>query len=313
MDNATASAQGLGEGTLRTSHRETHAVKRKPARREVADRARALVDTISQHGTVIRMRLDLERMKQPLQKGVFYVAENEGRAEAGFLVFLPGQAPVFLQTRPKAPPPCVLRMRVSQTLGEGGGTVLVASLDSVQHTLRLEDVWMWRGQPILDTKPYSVRRTHLREFVERHWIPDARLMGGITTTVVNPVSLEAGMASMAHTIDLFPEQAGRRRLWLETGPSKVQPTSSPPVQPVVPPPVQATTTKIRTAFARPVEKLPDIYDLYDLEGFPISRASVQRFAISQELRSQPPSQEGIRVRAEWRAEFGGYEIIGLAI
>lgn len=330
MDTAAAAiAQGLPEGTLRTSHRETHAVKRKPARREIADKARGLLDGISQHGTIVRQRLDIERMKQPLQKGVFYVAENDGRAETGFLVFLPGQAPVFLQTRPKAPPPCVLRMRVSQVLGEGGGSVLVASLDSVQHTLRLEDVWMWRGLPLIDTTPYSKRRAHLREFVERHWIPDARLMGGIVTTVVNPAPLEAGLAAAgtAHTVDLFPEQPGRRRLWLEVGVRasvrppgttadhvqrvtvQSKPATSPDAsaQATAPPPAK----KIRAAFARPVDKLPDIYDLYDSEGFPISRASVQRFSVSQELRAKPQPPEGVRVQAEWRADFGGYEIVGL--
>lgn len=323
MDTAAAAvAQGLPEGTLRTSHRETHAVKRKPARREVADKARGLVDGVSQHGTIVRQRLDLERMKQPLTKGVFYVAENDGRAETGFLVFLPGQAPVFLQTRPKAPPPCVLRMRVSQVLGEGGGSVLVASLDSVQHTLRLEDVWMWRGMPLIDTTPYSKRRVHLREFVERHWIPDARLMGGIVTTVVNPAPLEAGLAAAgaAHTVDLFPEQPGRRRLWLEVGvraparaPVAAPPSStvqSKPATPEAPAPTPAK--KMRLAFARPVDNLPDIYDLYDDDGFPISRASVQRFSVSQDLRSKHQTPGGVRVRAEWRPDFGGYEIVGLA-
>lgn len=323
MDTAAAAiAQGLPEGTLRTSHRETHAVKRKPARREVADKARSLLDGISQHGTIVRQRLDIERMKQPLTKGVFYVAENDGRAETGFLVFLPGQAPVFLQTRPKAPPPCVLRMRVSQVLGEGGGSVLVASLDSVQHTLRLDDVWMWRGAALIDTTPYSKRRVHLREFVERHWIPDARLMGGIVTTVVNPAPLEAGLAAagVAHTVDLFPEQPGRRRLWLEVArapkpPLAVVPSPSVQPKPTTPEaPVSAPTPakKMRTAFAKPVDKLPDIYDLYDNEGFPISRASVQRFSISQDLRSKPQPPEGVRVQAEWRSDFGGYEIVGLA-
>ena len=294
-------------------------MKRKPARREVAAAARALVDGISQYGTIIRQRLDLERMKQPLQKGVFYVAENDGHAEAGFLVFLPGQAPVFLQTRPKAPPPCVLRMRVSQVLGEGGGTVLVASLDSVQHTLRLEDVWMWRGRPVFDTTPYSARRAHLREFVERFWIPDARLMGGIVTTVVNPAPLEAGLAAVTcHTLDLFPEQAGRRRLWMEVASRpRVTPAQAPATSASMPEPAPEPASvpvpmpepkKTRTATARPVDKMPDIYDLYDDDGFPISRASVQRFSVSQELRARG---DKARVRAEWRPDFGGYEIVAV--
>jgi hypothetical protein len=303
------------EGTLRTSHRETHAVKRKPAKREVANAAKELVESCSRFGPIIRQRLDIERMKQPLQKGVFYVAENDGQADPGFLVFLPRQAPVFLQTRPKAPPPCTLRMRTSQVLGEGGGTILIATLDSVQHILRLEDVWMWRGEPIFDTKGYSARRAHLREFVERHWIPDARLMGGITTTVLNPVSLEAGIEGKgsAHTMDLIPEQAGRRRLWFQVETKAVAKMPSaeplekhaPPAEevPVAPAPVQSGT-----ATARPVDKMPDIYDIYDESGKPFGRASVQRFAVSQVLRDV---KGAAKVRFEYRADFKGYEIVGV--
>jgi len=299
------------EGTLRTSHRETHAVKRKPAKREVANAARELVESCSRFGPIIRQRLDIERMKQPLQKGVFYVAENDGQADPGFLVFLPRQAPVFLQTRPKAPPPCTLRMRTSQVLGEGGGTILIATLDSVQHILRLEDVWMWRGEPIFDTKGYSARRAHLREFVERHWIPDARLMGGITTTILNPVSLEVGIEGKgsAHTMDLIPEQAGRRRLWFQVETKMVaQATREPPhgatqSESAEPAPVQSGT-----ATARPVDKMPDIYDIYDEYGKPFGRASVQRFAVSQELRDIKGSK---KVRFEYRADFKGYEIVGV--
>ena len=300
------------EGTLRTSHRETHAVKRKPAKREVANAARDLVESCSRFGPIIRQRLDIERMKQPLQKGVFYVAENDGQADPGFLVFLPRQAPVFLQTRPKAPPPCTLRMRTSQILGEGGGTILIATLDSVQHVLRLEDVWMWRGEPIFDTKGYSARRTFLREFVERHWIPDPRLMGGISTTVLNPVSLEVGLEGKgsAHTMDLIPEQAGRRRLWFQVETKTVAPrleavqkhsATATETETVAPNPVQSGT-----ATARPVDKMPDIYDIYDDSGKLIGRASVQRFAVSQELR-----KGAAKVRFEYRADFKGYEIVSI--
>lgn len=321
--------QGLREeGTLRTTHRETHAVKRKPAPRAIADKARTLVESTSQSGPIIRQRLDLDRMKPILQKATFYVAGNDGRAETGFLVFLPGQAPIFLQMRPKAPPACTLRMRVSNVLGEGGGSVFVASLDSVQHTLRLEDVWMWRGRPVFEAEPYSVRRGYLKEFVEKYWIPDARLLGGILTTIVNPMPLESGLAApdSAHTLELFPEQAGRRRLWFELeqpaqkaglkpdqkpGPKPdantiyTDFTESTPTKPAV---IQQGAVIQREAIAKPIENLPDIYDLFDDQGLPISRASVQRFVLSQELRSKK-KEAGVRVKVEWRQDFGGYEII----
>ena len=136
--------QPIPEGSIRNSHRDSNPIKRKFAPKRVGDAARELVNSCSQYGPIIRQRLDVERMKLPLQKGIFYAIENDGNAEPGFLVFLPGQAPVFLQTKTKAAPPCTLRMRVSPTLGEGGGTVLIATLDLIQHSLRIEDVWMWK-------------------------------------------------------------------------------------------------------------------------------------------------------------------------
>jgi hypothetical protein len=203
-------------GSIRNSHRDTNPIKRKFAPKKLAEAARALVDGCSVTGPIIRQRLDVERMKQPLQKGLFYVIENDGMAEPGFLVFLNGAAPVFLQTKTKAAPPCTLRMRVSPTLGEGGGSILIATLDAIQHTLRIEDVWMWKGQAIYDTQTYSKRREHLKEFVERCWVPDARLMGGIQTTILNPRSvkefLETPVTSVS-TIELIPEMAGKRRMW----------------------------------------------------------------------------------------------------
>jgi hypothetical protein len=54
--------------------------------------------------------------------------------------------------------------------------------------------------------------------------------------------------------------------------------------------------------------MPDIYDLFDEQGVPISRASVQMFSLAQQLRSQM-KPEGVWVSIKWRHEFGGYEIL----
>jgi len=311
--------QPIPEGSIRNSHRDSNPIKRKFAPKRVGDAARELVNSCSQYGPIIRQRLDVERMKLPLQKGIFYAIENDGNAEPGFLVFLPGQAPVFLQTKTKAAPPCTLRMRVSPTLGEGGGTVLIATLDLIQHSLRIEDVWMWKGVPIYDSQPYSKRRTHLKEFVERCWIPDARLLGGIITTVLNPKSLAAAFENISpavHTLELIPEIAGKRRMWIETTPTattgkatffspKVSPFSLPSV-PIVNNYMKPSSAPQRV-LAKSVDKLPDIYDIHSSSGEHLGKASVQQFALSQRLRSEAMA-EGTWVMVEWREEFNGYEI-----
>jgi hypothetical protein len=68
----------------------------------------------------------------------------------------------------------------------------------------------------------------------------------------------------------------------------------------------------RLARAQAVDKLPDVYDLFDKEGLPISRASVQQFALSQKLRELKDTPGGVWIKARWRPEFGGYEIVALA-
>jgi hypothetical protein len=252
-------------------------------------------------------------MKQPLQKGVFYVIENDAKAEPGFLVFLPGQAPVFLQTRIRADPPCTLRMRVSTALGDGGGSILVASLDRVHHTLRLEDVWMWCGNRVYDSTPYSKRREYLKEFVERHWIPDTRLMGGISTFILNPRSLQEFLEnpqSPVTTVEFIPEMPGKRRMWISPEESPA-PTITPAIMPAAPAVIAQTQTQTQThtkAVAKVIDKMPDIYDLYDDAGGSIGRGSVQKFALSQLLRTRD-IKSGVAVRIRWVEDFKGYEIM----
>jgi len=283
------------EGSLRNSHRETTQLKRKVAPKATQEKARELVNRASANGPVIRQHLDIERMKQPLQKGVFYVAENEGAAEPGFLVFLPKSAPVFLQVKKHAYPPCTLRMRVSTELGEGGGSVFVATLDTIQHTLRIEDVWLWKGTQIFDFEPYSNRRVYLKEFVDKYWIPDTRLLGGVTASILNPLSVDAAFSKPfngIHTIDLIPEAPSRRRMWIEVS----APTKAPAKAPSMNDEFSATAVH--------VDKMPDIYDLYDSSNNLIGRGSVQTFSISQMLRNE----NNVKVDVRWNKDFNGYEI-----
>jgi hypothetical protein len=324
-------AQGLSQGSLRNSHRETHAVKRKRAPASFQQLARNLLESCSQD-LVVRQRLDPERAEAPLRRGAFFVLENEGRAEPGFLIFLPGKPAIFYQLRRRKggvmPDVSTLRMRVSQTVSEGGGSVLVATLDDVLHTLRLEDVWMWRGEG-LTAQTYSQRREKLKEFVQYHWVPDARLLGGIYTAVAQPLSMEKFAEKKiwdnCHSVEFIPDMPGKRRMvWFLEAQRKAaeahaglkqhrEPVAAPTVAaPAVAaaPAVPASPAVSRKAKAVPVDKMPDVYDLYGEDGAPISRASVQQFKLSLILRDAAEKGD-VWVMAKWRPEFGGYEISGL--
>jgi hypothetical protein len=64
------------------------------------------------------------------------------------------------------------------------------------------------------------------------------------------------------------------------------------------------------AIAKAIDKMPDIYDLYDNEERFIGQGSVQKFSLSQDLRSKSTAT-GVPVSVQWRSEFNGYEIVGL--
>ena len=267
----------------------------------------------------IRQRLQPDK-EQIIKRGQFYVLPNISRAEPGFLVFLPNQPAVFTTMRSpdkgRKPSAFSLRMRTDVTLGNGGGTVVIATLDKILHSLRLEDVYVWRGECIFKTKAFSERRKVLKEFVEHSWTPDARLMGGIQTTVANPLPL-ASLSSLTDapfSIDLIPELAGKRRFYFlaEQNKTPVQslefPKAAAPVPAPAPAPLVPPTQKM-TAYAVALESLPDVYDLFMENGTPLCRAAVQQIALSRELRAASAAKEKIPVSVSWNKEFGRYEII----
>jgi hypothetical protein len=60
------------------------------------------------------------------------------------------------------------------------------------------------------------------------------------------------------------------------------------------------------AYAVPLESLPDVYDLFLENGTALSRAAVQQLSLSQKLKA---IKGRIPVIAEWKTEFGRYEIV----
>lgn len=326
--------QGISVGSIRNSHREIHAVKRKFAPALFQELAKKLVESCSTD-LVIRQHLDPDRAQPLLRKGAFYVLENEGRAEPGFLVFLPNKPAIYVQFKrgkngERGWRANTLRMRVSTSLSEGGGTILIATLDDVLHRLRLEDVWMWRGASVIAKEGFSARRQYLNEFVQHHWVPDARLLGGIFTSIAQPLSLEEFAAkkdwSTCHSVEFIPELPGKRRMvWFLEARMKaaeahaglkqmrqdpvalgVPTIQAAPFTPSTPP-----SSTPRRVHAVPVERLPDIYDLIGDDGKIFDRGSVQQFALSKSLREASKAPGGAPVIIEWNTEFAGYMITQL--
>jgi hypothetical protein len=317
-------APDLENGNLRSSHREMSAVKLKFANSYLHELATQFVETrIKDH--CIRQRLQPDK-ESIIKRGTFFVMENESRSDPGFLLLLPKQPAVFMMTRPsgqnKKIPAWTLRMRTDVTLGDGGGTLLIATLDKIQHTLRLEDVWVWKGEDMYTTKPFSQRRVYMKKFVEDCWTPDARLMGGIQTTLANPKPLSSlATIDRCFSVDLIPEAAGKRRFWFQleqaaAGPAQPAARTYQEAAPMFrtnAPALHDTSTAATAgrvkAFAVPLDSLPDVYDLFLENGTPLSRAAVQQLALSQRLRAS--KEKRIPVVAQWQTEFGRYEIVDI--
>jgi hypothetical protein len=130
-----------------------------------------------------------------------------------------------------------------------------------------------------------------------------------------------------YSVEFVPDTPGKRRmvLYLEervkaaSGPAAMKQerlaTVAPMVAPAPAPPTatpQTTIEATRRFKATAVDKMPDVYDLYGEDGFPVSRASVQNFSLSHLLRVKAKAEKDVWVSARWRTEFGGYEIIGVA-
>ena len=312
------------EGSLRTSMREQREVKLKPVHSSLHELAHQFVET-RLADRCIRQRLNPDSAQGPLKKGTFFVLENDARTDPGFLLFLPQKPVIFMGTRSgkdgRKPPAWTLRMRVDQSLGQGGGSLLIATLDKVQHVLRIEDVWIWKGVNLVTSETFTKRRETLKDFVQNHWVPDKRLMSGISTVIANPKPLSylsEMTPATCFSVDLIPDAPNRRRFTFilqETTKVKLQEPALPPSPAPLPvtsatsaPPVAPIAKKISANAVR-VEGLPDVYDLFTKDGMPLSRAAVQQLTLSQVLRNQKGSS--IPVFAEWKSEFGRYEILSV--
>ena len=317
------------QGVLQSSYRNTHAVNLKKASPAIQQTIIEYLNNNCQD-LVIAQRLTPDKAEKPLKNGSFFLTNYIGKAEPGFLVFLPKQYPTFVrfhlskrereQTKGQ-PFVYIMRMRTSNVVNEG--SVFVAALDVNSHLMILEDVYIWRNQNIFQTDSFSKRRLIMKEFVEKHWIPDSRLLGGIVTEVSQPKPLASFKTLIenkeSHRVDFVPEMAGRRRFYMLVNETKGALSTSDcyygrvvkdvPVvnpQPVVNPHPQPVVE----AKAVKVPLLPDVYELFDKENKSLGRAAIQQLELSKKLKE---IKDTIWVTISYNEDFKRYEITGLKI
>lgn len=310
------------QGVLQSSYRNTHAVNLKKASPAIQQRT---IEYLNNHcqDLVIAQRLTPDKAEKPLKNGSFYLTSYVGKAEPGFLVFLPNQYPTFVrfhlskrereQTKGQ-PLVYIMRMRTSNVVNEG--SVFISALDINSHLMILEDVYVWRNENIFQKDPFSKRRLIMKEFVEKHWIPDSRLLGGIITEISQPKPLASFKTLVenkeSHRVDFVPEMAGRRRFYMLVNETKGALSTSDGyygrvVKDVLVPSVKDTTNIAR---AVKVPLLPDVYELFDNENKSLGRAAIQQLELSKKLKEM---KDTIWVTILYNDDFKRYEITGLKI
>jgi len=329
----------IAQGSLRSSHRNTHAVIFKKT--NDTDKSRAIEFLSSScKDLVISQRINstigssnrpnfgtsgsiATYAEIPLKKGTFFVNSTSSKAEPGFLVFIPKSNPVFIKYNMskreremnKGQPICyTLRMRISPEVYEG--SVFIATLDGIAHSLLLEDIYVWRNQNIFDTQTFSKRREYMKDFVQHHWIPDVRLLGGVTTEIMNPKPLDS-LKSFVGVNDftkvfLIPEMPGKRRFTFNLNESVAQIQSGYYGRKQEDKPLQKQPIleeKVTYAKAVPDSILPDIYELFDVNGKSLNKACVQQLELSKMLKAKGSTE--IMVNIEYNDDFKRYEIISL--
>ena len=293
----------------------------------VLDRAKQFLESL-QFDLRIRQMLYPDKMEVSLGKHVYYVLGNEQKYEPGFLICMKGQPLVFIHSRFQFG--FTLRLRLHASLYQKEA-VFVGTLDTVHAQLRLEDVLYYSGQNMI-RDPYTRRYNVLKGFMENSFVQDKRL-SGLTVTLAQPTPLatlkETIESGQFHSVDLIPEQGGRRRWYIPLHPhtqtSRVPRDVNVNVNTVVQKnttvvPIVVETqvasvknTSLTRAIASKVTGLPDTYDLTDSTGQSIGRAAVQNAQTSIELRQAitKPGVKRVPVRVEWYADFERYQILGL--
>jgi hypothetical protein len=262
--------------------------------------------------THIRYPLHIEKSEEFLSNEKILLIGNEGRADPGFLCFLPRKPVQFLKCRLDTG--FYLRLRVESSLFQDG-TVFIASHHL--NTITVQDCWMWQGENL--TKfPYSKRFSYVTKFIHSYIVQDPRLSGFEVqaATHFQLDSFQELVESQDYaSIDFLPENPRRRRLFyrMETS-APARAIAKPVAKQQQKPPAAApqSYTGPLIAFAKNIQGLPDTFDLFGCDKVHIGEAAVQEEEISVVLSRQIQKTPSLVVLVEWNSFLDAFEIKGIA-
>ena len=267
---------------------------------------------------------------------------------SGFLAVLPSLGyGVYIPPVAAKHGPVRIRLRVSEEVRREGA--IFSAYLTKEGGLVVEDVLVWKKDPVWSTKPFHERWKILAQFLETEFRQDTALQGlRISVPIYEPLSVMKRPDTNS-VLEFVPNGMKQKRLiWIEERTAKTGPPSS--SAPSVPtghskvlllrkPPTStaSTASTASTPIATPVssntsvpipikpvmvspdaagfvakrETLlgPDVFSVWR-GGEKVGLALVRTLAISKALRLA--KEDSIKVNATWNKQFDKWEIQGLA-
>jgi hypothetical protein len=218
---------------------------------------------------------------------------------SGFLAVVPGTGVVYIPPIAAKVSPQRLRLRVSDSLLESGAIFSAYITRDSPRTLVIEDVLVWNGVDVWNTRTFSDRWNNLlADFFASHFRSDPVLQGCTVdhARYVNPSALSK--PDEKHVVEVVPEGAGSKRLIWMPRDSEIAHVSTAP---------KAADEKCTVQ--KEAGMGPDVYAVYK-GSTRMGLALVRTLAISKALRlALSPMQTAIPVRAELNKMFDKYEIL----
>lgn len=244
-------------------------------------------------------------------------------------------------------PIAILRLRVDpQFFAPGTGiTVFSATLSAQFRALQIEDVLVWKGMPIRETKVFEERLLMASQWLNHYCVADPKLIGGIRLSIAEWGGLCELKEKGEGVWEFIENTVGAPRLlWIPQSASQTGLTNSSlqrkderipkqstrllcdssPLERIdetIPnkndllPTVIVTELVIQPAIKQKVWAIPsggpELWNLVTQEGLSLGRALIRKMAISTALRDASKSNSQISVDAIWNATFKKWEIIAV--
>jgi len=261
--------------------------------------------------------------KASLSRNKYVAAVRPRGILSGFLAILPGRHGEVVYVPPIAAkvPPQRMRLRISPTLAEGGAVFsayLTRAEAGAPRRLVLEDVLVWRGEPVWSTKNFTKRWGHyMKLFVTQEFKADPVLQGFSVELATYTALSALTEPNERQVAEFVPDDPGNKRLiWKAPDGVAVAATVAAPVHPTisstnsVPDTVSAATAIPGFVAKKEAGMGPDVYAVYKNGVERVGLALVRTLAISKALRLAITAEKTeVPIKAVFNKTFEKYEVL----